>query len=665
MPSASLGRQNPLPDIRAAADAHAFIAVDETTVSPEEARYMGWGKVSGIYPYLMQDGYNRRRRNRAWKGAVLENRYLRAVFLPELGGRLWSLTDLTTGRELLHCNPVFQPCNLALRNAWISGGVEWNIGIIGHTPFTVDRVFAEKLALADGTPVLRMYQYERIRQLIYRVEAMLPEDSRQLYVRVRIDNARKTDTAVYWWSNMAVNEGEDVRVIVPADRSFIYGYGKKLSKAPIPYRDMEGTDGVSRPVDISHTTQLPHAMDFFFDIEKGRRRFISAVGGDGYGFVQTSTDRLIGRKLFVWGMNPGGRNWQTYLSKPGSAYIELQAGLARTQLEHLPMEGGAVIDWMEAYGPIQTDPALTQGRDWAAAVAETERALAAACPREKVEEMLERARRELDGAQGELVFRGESWAGVQLALLGKEAFSAAGLRFPRSRVKEREGIWLSLIEKGELPCPEPLAEPRSYQIGPEWEALLEKSIENGGGHWFSYYHLGVMQAQRGALAEADASLEKSAACAESPWALRCRGAVASLQKEDAKAAEYLLRAVRLLPEPHLCREALEALQRAGRFEEMVTVYASLPEKIRALGRIKALYAGALVETDRLAEAEKLLGGAFRLTDVREGEVRLTDLWFRLCAKKRAAQEGVPLTDALMEEVRKTAPVPSHLDFRMR
>ena len=37
----------------------------------------------------------------------------------------------------------FQPCNLALRNAWVSGGVEWNVGIIGHTPFTVDAMFAE------------------------------------------------------------------------------------------------------------------------------------------------------------------------------------------------------------------------------------------------------------------------------------------------------------------------------------------------------------------------------------------------------------------------------------------------------------------------------------------------------------------------------------------
>jgi Domain of unknown function (DUF5107) len=50
------------------------------------------------------------------------------------GGRLWSLVHKPTGRELLHRNPNFWPANLALRNAWVAGGVEWNLGTIGHSP---------------------------------------------------------------------------------------------------------------------------------------------------------------------------------------------------------------------------------------------------------------------------------------------------------------------------------------------------------------------------------------------------------------------------------------------------------------------------------------------------------------------------------------------------
>ncbi len=143
MPSASLGQCSPLPDIGRNQDLHAKVEVDRTKVSEEESQYMGWGRVNGILPYRLRNNYNRTRRPRSWKAVVLENDHIRAMFLPQLGARLWSLIDKDTGRELLHCNPVFQPCNLALRNAWISGGVEWNIGIIGHNPYTVDSLYAE------------------------------------------------------------------------------------------------------------------------------------------------------------------------------------------------------------------------------------------------------------------------------------------------------------------------------------------------------------------------------------------------------------------------------------------------------------------------------------------------------------------------------------------
>ena len=98
MPSASLGKLNPLPDLRKTADAHASIPIDEATVTREEAQYMGWGKVNGILPYLLQDGYDRKKELRGWNAAVLENEFIRSTFLPELGGRLWSLVDKTTGK---------------------------------------------------------------------------------------------------------------------------------------------------------------------------------------------------------------------------------------------------------------------------------------------------------------------------------------------------------------------------------------------------------------------------------------------------------------------------------------------------------------------------------------------------------------------------------------
>ena len=642
MPSASMGEDNPLPDLQKNADTHVNIQIDESAVSPEESRYMGWGRVNGALPYTLRDGYDRDKKPREWKAAVLQNDFLKATFLPELGGRLWSLIDRVTGRELLHRNPVFQPCNLAIRNAWISGGVEWNVGVIGHTPFTVDPLFAESLTMDDGTPVLRMYQYERIRHLVYRIEALLPENSRQLLVQITVDNAGDSDTAVYWWSNIAVDEREDIRILVPACRAYRYGYGGKLTKVPVPRLDA---------MDASRPMSIPQSMDFFFDIEDGRRRFIAALDADGYGLFQTSTDVLRGRKLFVWGMGAGGRNWQSFLSKPGSAYVEIQAGLARTQLEHIPMKGGSRYQWTEAYGALRADSASIHDEDWHSAVSCAEAALEASLPRTSLETWERTISIQLEGRHGELFHMGDGWGALEQRLCGS-AFRGMGLRFPEHSAGSAEREWLALLTDGALPCADPLALPGGYQVNDRWMTLLKASIVSGkGDHWYANFHMGVMYAYRNQVADALQAFERSIAQARSPWALRCVAVLLFQSDEKEKAADLMLEAVMMKQQRHLALEALRILSEAGRYADIERVAAALPEPIQKLGRLKTILADALLELGRLTEAERLLLGDFEMADVREGEVKLTDLWFKLCDLKGVSHEENP--------------PPKHLDFRMR
>ena len=91
-----------------------------------------------------------------------------------MGGKLWSLYDKVAGRELLFANPVARPAYLAVRNAWCSGGVEWNCGICGHTPLTCDTLFTATLTGDQGEPILRMYEYERIRGVVYQMDFSRP-----------------------------------------------------------------------------------------------------------------------------------------------------------------------------------------------------------------------------------------------------------------------------------------------------------------------------------------------------------------------------------------------------------------------------------------------------------------------------------------------------------
>jgi len=241
MPAASMGEPNPMPDIKNISYIHAGYEMTDK-IREDEKKYIGKGMIRTMLPYLIQDGYGRDKKERAFKAAVVENDKIKAVFLPEAGGRFWSMYDKTENKELLYVNPVFQPGNLGLRNAWFSGGVEFNVGIKGHNPLTCSPLWCS----VDKTPsgdILRMYEYERIRGVVYSISVYLPDDSDVLYIRCRIENKSKDKKHMYWWSNIAVPETKGTRVIVPTDESFLCFYNEDhyvLDKTAIPQN--EGLD---------------------------------------------------------------------------------------------------------------------------------------------------------------------------------------------------------------------------------------------------------------------------------------------------------------------------------------------------------------------------------------------------------------------------------------
>ena len=116
---APLEGENPLPMFRARC--HDSHPVGNGTLKPEELERFGTDTGFRVLPYRIQDRYSRDKRSMDMACVIMENEFLKAEFLPEYGGRLWSLYDKKNNRELLFRNPVMQPANLAVRNAWFSG----------------------------------------------------------------------------------------------------------------------------------------------------------------------------------------------------------------------------------------------------------------------------------------------------------------------------------------------------------------------------------------------------------------------------------------------------------------------------------------------------------------------------------------------------------------
>ncbi|MDR0910176.1 MAG: DUF5107 domain-containing protein [Spirochaetaceae bacterium] len=374
---------NPHPFFRAR---QQDLAVAEGPGFPADKRYsFGRETAFRVLPYKIQDKYGRELKDLEFDTVVLENDFIRAEVIPSLGGRVWSLFDKVRGRDIVYRNPVFQPANLAIREAWFSGGIEWNIGHLGHSVHTCSPVFA---GLVDDD-TLRLWEYERQSGLQWSIDLSLAVDRPILYAAVQVTNPDNYSKPLYWWTNTAVPETEDARVfsasseviyIVPGDGPKTMG-GAVLPELPT----MPGEDA-------SYPAKFKYSNEYFFQNDrkrahaKAQRRkenypWEAVVYNDGYGFAECSTAPLIYRKMFCWGSGKGGRKWQEFLSpREGltanhanhanhandswTPYLEVQAGVAPTQLHTADIGAGETVSWVQAFSSIQAEPVKAHDGDY-------------------------------------------------------------------------------------------------------------------------------------------------------------------------------------------------------------------------------------------------------------------------------------------------------------
>lgn len=579
--------------------------------------YEGYGKRETAFPYRQYTCYTRTRKEKELPTAILENRFLKATFLPTYGGRLWSLIDKTTGENLLYTNDVIRPSNLAIRNAWFSGGVEWNISMIGHTPFTMEPLFTSKLEKEDGTPVLRMYEYERVRKVTYQMDFWLEENSRFLNCRMRIFNQTDEMVPMYWWSNMAVPEYEGGRIIVPAKEAFT-NREDGVYKVDIPM--VNGND-------ISKYKEIPNQVDYFFHIPKESPKYIANINKNGYGLLHLSTSRLVSRKLFSWGKNEASDNWQDFLTEHAGRYVEIQGGLGKTQYGCIPMAPHTAWEWVELYGAVQTSKDASSA-SYEQALREMNQIVEQQLQILQPETILSSTKL-LAKQPAQLIQTGNGYGALENALRSYRGESQLSSHLDFGTLSSQYKEWMDFLETGHFPEKDPLEVPYDFMADDTFYKKLKETIQTiNHQNWYAFYQLGLYYFQNNNI---DASTEcfiESMTLEPNPWAYHGLSVIYLKNQKNHGAIEFILKGYEMRKDDlSYLKETLKILLLAKGYEEIKKLYHTLPKDFAEESRVLFDYLIALARTGQEKEVLDYLNEHHLvLEDLRECETSLGSLW---------------------------------------
>ena len=307
-------------------------------------------KGSITYPYTMQDHLLRTKADRTYKALFLENEYLKITCLPELGGRLHSVLDKTEGNEMFHLNHVIKPGMIALRGAFISGGVEWNAGPQGHTVTVCAPVDALPGENPDGSAYLEISNQEMICRTRWTVRVTLHPGRSYLDEQIRISNPTDTLAPYYFWNCTAFPNRPGTRFIYPM-RLATDHFGRKFFAWPVHQgKDLSWLKNYDAP---SSVFAVGCDQDFFgaYDVDADR------------GIVATANHHeLPGKKAWTWGNSDFGLVGQKNLTDQDGPYIEVQSGPLPTQADYGLLAPRDQIAWQEWWYPVH---GLGQGFQYA------------------------------------------------------------------------------------------------------------------------------------------------------------------------------------------------------------------------------------------------------------------------------------------------------------
>lgn len=631
------------------------------TLSDEDKYLLGYEATPRFLPYKIQDIYSRSKDFITLKAVILENEYLKAVFLPEYGGRLYSLYSKELERDLLFTNSVIQPGNLAILNAWISGGIEWNVGQFGHSFTTCSPLYCAILKDKNGEDFLRMYEYERCHKVFWHLDFHLPKGSKTLNMYARIINDEDLPTSMYYWTNIAVHEEKKSRIFSDADEVlYLNMENKKFGKCNMPYIPY------MEDIDASYPALFSNSSEYFFQNKKDTSPWEAIIYPDDWAFFERSSSVLCYRKMFCWGTHKGGQRWKDYLSEDNRGnYVEIQGGFAPTQLHGMIMEPNSELEFVQCFGGASLDTNDFY-MDWDISKNKFRQFIDKAVPTDYIDDQLNELSQYKDIESSNIICFGSGFAALEARkrVIEKNKLIPKGLCFPESSLTKEQESWIHLLDFGFLPEGSPNSLNETFLVDKYWEEKLMLSLNNiNGKTWITYLHLSIIHMENGEYHLAREMANKSIELEPNPLAYRN---IALLFREDNnknKAIENYEKAIALLNEKDGGFVIIEYFDYLLSMEEYSNIWDKYYSLSYSQRENEKLYLNAVYSALKLNKLD-FVKEAFskEYVYIREDETKLSDIWIEYHQKIEKIKGNC--THITREEIEKKYPIPRNIDFRM-
>jgi tetratricopeptide (TPR) repeat protein len=352
------------------------------------------GSSGKVYPLPFTDRIAEKPVDRKWKAVWIENEFIRAMVLPEIGGRIHVLQDKTNGYDAIYNQPVIKPALVGLAGPWISGGIEFNWPQ-HHRPATFLPVDFAVEEHADGSKTIWCSDHDPMCRMKGMHGVCLHPGKSFLELKVRAYNRTPFTQTFLWWANVATRVHEAYQSFFPPDVFYVADHARRsMSEYPLAQGfyygvnyDERGHKGIPQneipgqfvpphckkaklktqnsklpdyaPNDLSFYANIPVPTSYM--CMGSQENFFGSYDYKAQaGIIHYANHHISpGKKQWTWGNHEFGYAWDRNLTDADRRgefppYIEIMAGVyTDNQPDFSFLQPGETKSWSQYWYPIQ------------------------------------------------------------------------------------------------------------------------------------------------------------------------------------------------------------------------------------------------------------------------------------------------------------------------